>query len=249
MEFLAVTNSYYSKWLGQDEILNEDFCGIKFIYSEERNVVQYGYGQQFDLYVWCQPHRIIISYGNKVAGKIEIIKDKIQCVKSVDEVKQVLTQIFGISVNHNIKYVYNEKVNNPNLLSRRLEDNDYTYYEDFFKKCNPGCSNITWLREYFDEMLAEHLCNGIFVNDILVSCTDAPGMPYMQSEVQEVGINTLKEYRGNGYAKDVCIKCIDEIIKINKCPMWSTEITNIPSQKLAQAVGFVKLADILSVTL
>ena len=44
-------------------------------------------------------------------------------------------------------------------------------------------------------MVGEKLCWGLFVEDRLVSCTDAPGMPYMQEDVQEIGVNTLGPYR------------------------------------------------------
>lgn len=51
---METTCRYYSKWLGQDEILLRDFRGIKYLYSEERNSIPFGYGTPFDLYVFCQ---------------------------------------------------------------------------------------------------------------------------------------------------------------------------------------------------
>ena len=71
----------------------------------------------------------------------------------------------------------------------------------------------------------------------------------MSNEVQKVGINTLQECRGKGYATDACMKCIEEMLKNGKVPQWSTDINNIASQKLAEKVGFVKLADVITVTL
>ena len=98
-------------------------------------------------------------------------------------------------------------------------------------------------------MVQYGLCVGIFENSKLVSCSDAPGMPYMQETVQEIGVNTLPEYRGRGYASEVCIKCVKSIIKLGKCPIWSTDIDNAASQKLADKVGFVKFAETLAMTL
>ena len=122
-------------------------------------------------------------------------------------------------------------------------------YHDFFIKNNPECKNTEWLIEYFNEMVSKHLCCGIFVDGILVSCSDAPSIPYMQNDVEEIGINTLNEYKGKGYATDVCITCANEIVKNGKCPLWSTTINNIASQKLAEKVGFRKLADVISISL
>ncbi len=71
----------------------------------------------------------------------------------------------------------------------------------------------------------------------------------MPDEVQEIGINTLSDYRGKGYATVLCQSCANEIIKNGKVPQWSTAIDNVVSQKLAERVGFVKLADVITVTI
>ena len=81
------------------------------------------------------------------------------------------------------------------------------------KKCNPKCSNIDWLQAYFEEMICGKLCSGAYEGSILVSCADAPGMPYMSDEVQEIGINTLPDYRGKGYATIACQSSINEMLK------------------------------------
>lgn len=248
MDFSIKTNEYYSKWLGLDGILNEKFNGVKFIYSSERNKIQNGYTQQFDLLIFYQPDKIIFSYGNKSLEQIDKIKQQIKTVVSLDYLKQVITQEFGDYFKHNIKYIF-EKVPQRSVISRPLEKAEYPKYHEFFIKNNPKCKNTEWLIEYFNGMVSEHLCCGVFVDGILVSCSDAPSMPYMQNDVQEIGINTLNQYKGKGYATDSCITCVNEIIRNGKCPQWSTSINNIASQKLAVRVGFVKLADVISVSL
>jgi predicted GNAT family acetyltransferase len=74
-------------------------------------------------------------------------------------------------------------------------------------------------------------------------------MPYMQEFVQEIGIHTLEEYRGKGYARAVCISLIHELLSKNICPLWSTGKDNIASDRLARSIGFEKLADVLSLTI
>lgn len=92
------------------------------------------------------------------------------------------------------------------------------------------------------------MCVGMFADGRLVSCTDAPGVPYMAEEVQEIGINTLHEYRGHGYASAACSKCIQEIFNHHKIPMWSTGIDNIASRKLAEKLGFTEFAKVIYIT-
>ena len=88
----------------------------------------------------------------------------------------------------------------------------------------------------------------MFADDRLVSCTDVPGMPYMVGDVQEIGINTLHEYRGRGYASAACIKCIQEILNHHKVPLWSTTIGNTASRKLSEKIGFTEFAEVIYIT-
>jgi predicted GNAT family acetyltransferase len=89
----------------------------------------------------------------------------------------------------------------------------------------------------------------MIVDNLVVAATDAPFMPYMENEVQEIGINTLNEYRGKGYAKAVCIAAINSLLKQNICPLWSTMAGNIASERLAYSIGFKKYAEILTVSI
>lgn len=59
----------------------------------------------------------------------------------------------------------------------------------------------------------------------------------------------MMEYRGKGYAVAACAKCIKEIMKNGKVPQWSTDINNVASKRLAERIGFIKLADVITVTL
>ena len=64
-----------------------------------------------------------------------------------------------------------------------LTQEDYREYEAFWRKCNPGCRDTEWLREYFDEMAQNHICICVYADDMLVSCTDAPDMPPQDTSV------------------------------------------------------------------
>jgi len=247
MNYQKITEAYYSKWIGMNKsILN--FEGAHFIYSPERNVAQYGYLQPMDLYCFHQSGRIIISYGDRAVEKAGALKREINAFISVDELKSALLDTYGVIPKHNIKFAF-EDLPMQDGNARTLTSDDYSTYLAFLKKNNPGCENTDWVREYFDEMVINKTCVGVFENNILASCTDAPGMPYMQDKVQEIGINTSLEYRGKGYAAAACILCAKNIIISGKCPQWSTDINNIASEKLAYKTGFARFADVLNITL
>lgn len=248
MDYLIKTNEYYSKLIGEDNIINNNIEGIRFIYSTERNKVQYGYSKQFDLYIFYQQNKLFVSYGDKIISRINEIKESIELVDNIDDLIKIVHNLFGKNFNHNVKYLFNRNIDIL-LKSRSLVKGDYNNYLEFFRKTNPNCKKTAWVKEYFYEMVDDHLCCGVYVDDMLVSCTDAPSVPYMQESIQEIGVNTLQDYRRNGYAVDVCISCIKEIVKNKKCPQWSTSSENKASQMLAEKVGLKKYADVLTITL
>ncbi len=248
MDFKNITLRYYSRWLGSENILMNEASEIAFIKSEERNKVQEGYSNQFDIYAWIEKDRLIVSYGEKAAPKIHLLQNKIADCFSVDTVSQAISDIYGRTPSHNIKFVYNERAV-QNKAARSLVTDDYEKYLAFFKKVNPGCSDTSWVKEYFEEMVGFHICCGAFVDDCLVSCTDAPLMPYMENEVQEIGINTVHGFRGKGYAAQSAAICAENIIKSRKCPQWSCSADNVASLRLAGKVGFTKLSDVLTLTI
>lgn len=241
-----ITYEYYSKWLGQDGILCHEFSGIRYLYSEQRNTVQYGYGNRFDIYVLCCKNRAVISYGEAAADRLDVMKDAIGGMMTAREIGQILERIFCCRASYEIKYFF-ETMPVLHSEARVLTEADYKKYETFFQKCHPG-QNTEWLREYFYEMVQDCMCVGVFADGGLVSCTDAPGMPYMAEDVQEIGIHTLQEYRGRGHASAACSKCIQEILDHHKAPMWSTTIGNTASRKLAEKIGFAEFAEVIYIT-
>ncbi|MBP3922504.1 MAG: GNAT family N-acetyltransferase [Ruminiclostridium sp.] len=248
MDYLKKTLEYYSKWLGEEQILLRDFEEVQYVYSTERNEPQYGYGEAFDLYIFIKDKKMVVSYGDKMQEKINELKKNLKSSMSTNDIKSLISKIYDREPKYNIKYVFSN-INPPDNKAIVLNKEHYMNYADFFRKCNANCSNIDWLEEYFNEMIQENLCVGAFDREVLVSCSDAPGMPYMSNEVQEIGINTLPEYRGKGYATSVCKKCIYEILGNGKVPQWSTSANNIASQRLAEKSGFVKLADVITLSL
>ncbi len=244
MDYLQITNSYYSEWVGKENILNTDFRGIQFVYTKERNRPLPGYSKAFDLYVFCQSDRIVFSYGDILSGRVEILKNKISTVITAGELKKILAQILEKPMNHSYKYVFSG-LSETNFVSELLSEARYEDYLKFFKKNNPGCRDTGWVYEYFMDMVGRKLCFGYFSNGELVSCCDTPNVPYMPDKIVEIGINTLMEHRGKGYATDVCIACINRILADHKCPLWSTDFDNAASQQLAHKAGFTKLADVL----
>lgn len=56
----------------------------------------------------------------------------------------------------------------------------------------------------------------------------------------EIGIETLEDYQGNGYAFLVCCKMIEYCLENDLEPIWSCNKINVGSQALANKLGFDK---------
>lgn len=247
MDYTDITNEYYSKWLGaSSEIMNNK--GVVFLSSPERDKLQTGYSSIFRIYAFINQHQIIISYSTGVSDIIDKLKSKIQLGMTAEEVSSIIKNLQNITVNHSMKFCLNEiPVNIDTSKVIRLNGSHYKQYLEFFKTQNKNANTDGWLKDYYKDVCRNGYAFGYFMNDKLVSAVDAPDMPYMHDKVQEIGINTLSEYRGKGYAKAVTLSCLKAILEKGKCPQWSCSATNMSSEILAYRVGFRKFADVLTI--
>ncbi|MCI9370974.1 MAG: hypothetical protein K1W19_17800 [Lachnospiraceae bacterium] len=60
---------------------------VSHIYFEERDKIPDGYGQPFDIYIFADKNRWIISYGNKAKEKIEKLKNYIDKIQFIENLK------------------------------------------------------------------------------------------------------------------------------------------------------------------
>ncbi|MCL1787400.1 MAG: GNAT family N-acetyltransferase [Defluviitaleaceae bacterium] len=239
----ATTLAYFEHWLGEAGCLAAN-KGSQQIFSSERNTTQTGYPSPMSLYVWIEPSRTIISYGDAAAAKIPALVEKLR--GDVFDMAEVIGEVFDRRPKHAVKYVYRGAPPTvPAVEAKTLTAKDYADYEAFFLAAYPG-SNVDWLREYFNDMVQNQYCAGVYADGLLVSCADAPSMPYLPDKVQEIGIVTLDAYRGRGYASAACRQAAENIVQGGRYPIWSHAYKNAGSRMVAESVGFVKLADVLT---
>jgi predicted GNAT family acetyltransferase len=56
--------------------------------------------------------------------------------------------------------------------------------------------------------------------------------------MNEIGIETLAEHRGKGYAEIVSTEFIKQCLKNGQVPVWSCRLENTGSYRLALKLGF-----------
>jgi hypothetical protein len=201
-----------------------------------------------NIYILIKGETINVSYGNKASEIIPELTNVIKNNMDIDCIKNELEAKFSLKITHNLKYVYRHKKASDSKAIK-LTEKHLELFMDFFKENNPHCKDYSWVDEYFNGLVQKGYCHGVIADKILVSATDAPDMPFMSEFVQEIGINTLEKYQRNGYAKMACISMIETLISKNICPIWSTGIENIGSDKLAKCIGFEKYCDVLTINI
>jgi hypothetical protein len=197
--------------------------------------------------VCCSPEVIGLGFNTlfeRPKGRGIKPSPRIKENQSIDLLKPLLEKTFQAAAVKGIKYVFKTKMQSP-VKAAVLNAGHYELFLEFFKANHPGVKDCSWVKEYFLGIASKNYCHGIMVDGKLVSATDAPDMPYMRGRVQEIGINTLKEYRGRGYARGVCVSLIHELLSKNICPLWSTDENNTASDRLAKSIGFRELAGFL----
>ncbi len=61
---------------------------------------------------------------------------------------------------------------------------------------------------------------------------------FIHDDKLELGIETVEEFRGKGFAQHTCTALIDYCIENNYEPVWACRLENIGSYNLAQKLGF-----------
>ena len=246
MNYKKVTNEYYSKWLGiNPEML--DSTGVLFVESSERDKRQEGYSKPFGVYTLVIDGLIVVSYSADLSDVIKLARNRFCSRMTSIEVANVIEGVFSAPVTSSIKFYYDSfpvNIDIPDVV--KLQESDFPSFLEFYSMRKPNAKDDGWLEECFYVICTNDLVFGVFINERLVSVSEAPVMPYINNWVQEVGINTLTNYRGKGYAKAVTLSCIKSIIDKGKCPMWATLSDNIASEQLAYKVGFRKYAEVIT---
>jgi RimJ/RimL family protein N-acetyltransferase len=241
IDYPALTKQYYAQWLGVERAAM-DRPGVIAHCSALRDARQKGYSRPFPLYCWISRQTGIVSYSKSIEASVGAIlgsvKGDLTSGQAIDEIKSSFP-----TVRQGKKFVFGklpDEIDSSRTV--QLTRQDYPAFMKFQLEQYPQPTDMDWLEPYYNSLVDRGYVFGVFVDDHLVSATDAPDMPFMDDQVVEIGINTLKDYRGRGYAKTVVAGLIRHLIKQGMVPLWSCVASNEASRALALSVGFRELA-------
>lgn len=100
-------------------------------------------------------------------------------------------------------------INNPNIFDNAL------------------CENNTGINEF---------AYAAYEDDKIVSISGASSNT---ENLWWIGVDTVVEHRGHGLASGLATKVKNEVLSLNKIPIYPTWYANIPSRKTAISSGFM----------
>jgi hypothetical protein len=241
LDFQTVTRKYYAAWLGCTE--QEFKGGMSYICSPERDARQPGYSFRYPLCICKTDRAVIVSYSAAFQKQAEFMKESFLKVQDYDSFPlERLEALFTGRIQRRVCFVFSRQIPVKSADVVTLSKGDYHIFLDFILA--GGAAEWDGMREYFEKIAAAGYCKAKMVDGKAAALSDTADMPYMADMVQEVGINTLPEYRRRGYAREVASACISKILADRKCPQWTADITNFASHKLAFSLGFKYFGDL-----
>ena len=133
-----------------------------------------------------------------------------------------------------------------------LDYHHYGQYCEFMKKAYPSIYSLIEhepaITKDYREMVEKktHFC--IIENDKIVSLTESENISNKPKGIISLGINTLKEYRRNGYASFACAAFVKQSLLNDLLPLWQCDFDNAASQALAEKIGFCHIGNVYSVS-
>jgi hypothetical protein len=91
--------------------------------------------------------------------------------------------------------------------------------------------------------ISDGIAYAVFRDGRMVSASSAPAIAHMQEKVEEVGVDTHRDYRNLGYGRSVLSHMTKAILDLDRVPIYRLSNKNLASLRIAESVGYRKLAD------
>lgn len=125
---------------------------------------------------------------------------------------------------------------------RRMAEADVECYLTFQKAVSPAC-DLECCRTDILRNIRDGIAVGVFRGGKMVSNASAPHIAHMQDIIEEAGVETLPDYRKQGYGKAALSHCTKAILDLGRVPIYRLSKSNIASLRTAESVGYRRIAE------
>jgi RimJ/RimL family protein N-acetyltransferase len=161
----------------------------------------------------------------------ELFKDHI--IKSSDNIENKETEIIEVNTRVNFKFNLSTYLNykkNNSVEDLKIVRTDKQMFREMKGSVIP-----LYFWDNADDFYEKGIGFTLFHDDKLASTAYSA---FIHDDKLELGIETVEEFRGKGFAQYTCSRLIDYCIENNYEPVWSCKLENTGSYKLAQKLGF-----------
>lgn len=247
--------TFFETWLDLSIEQIEQFCGVlvsssKTRYAPSKGWLYYSplcaFETETAVFISCIPdweHEISeIMTDATVSGAISRIREFVKKHKEY-ALTDTYHRFYGMEV-------LNKQIGPTSVT--KLEYKHYRQYCVFNHETHPPI--YEWLgsepeiTQEFRDMVDRNIHFCTIVDDRIVSMTESEGIPNEPDGIINLGINTLKEYRRNGYAAATCAAFIRHNEQQGLIPVWQCDFNNAASQLLADKLGFRYIGNVYSIS-
>lgn len=242
-----VIQRYFSLYLGRD-MTTVRIGEIVVVPSDRRSEAEIGWATADVVWIHVFDGRCIVSVRPDLANVLSKLLKECNTLENLllQEWRVRISQALGVRCIAGIVYILYCTSEFIRLFDcdglRKLELTDIDAFVkmklSMYPDCDPEC-----LAKDVHRNIQDGVAFGVFQNGFLVCAAEAPIVAHMQDEVEEIGVDTLPEYRGCGYGKAVVSNATQRSLELGRVPIYRCSAHNEPSVYLAKAIGYRKHAD------
>jgi len=160
-------------------------------------------------------------------------------IKSVDNIENQVTGI--IELNTRVNFLFNREIYLKNRTKSLPSDCKIVRTDEVIYKAMKGSVVPSSFWDNEKNFVNNGVGFSLFYKGKLATTAYSA---YVHDDKLELGIETIPEFRGKGFAQLACSALIDYSIEHKYEPVWSCRLENTGSYRLAEKLGFEACAEI-----
>ena len=243
---LAKHKQYLAAWLDISAEQFEQAGSITLTATPKRCVVPDGLILRYPLYAFQTKNTVHVSCVPEIEAELRNLLETAVYSNAIQQIHDYFShnkEKFDVftPLQHKVFGIDEFNLQADITQTFMLESRHYEQYRDFYLGIRPFFSQLdhgNWLPQGFQEIMNKQADFFLYEKKAIVSGTEVSSIPYMADEVIELGVNTLKSHRRNGYAFSVCSAFIQHHLRRGIVAIWRCTFDNDASDKLARKLGF-----------
>ena len=234
--------NYFSEYLGAD-LMSARAGEIVVAGSARRLQPEYGWGYTVTAWLFRLGNATVISAQPALVEPIQHALRK--NATSVDAIAAAIAPaLAGMNMRRHFVYTATQEklhhIGSPSV--RRMAMNDIDAFIEMSRAMYPEIDEECE-RNDITRNIEDGIAYGAFVDERMATRCYAPHIAHMQDQVEEIGVDTLEGYRNRGFAGAALAGSTLATLAVGRQPIYRVSIHNDVSIRLAERVGYQRIAE------